>query len=556
MSVANPRRRARAARSLHAALITLALSAPALLGAQTLPAQEIPDDLKRWQLPWLQEESLISGLAAETPFYVDGDEVSALGLGLDAFFADGGVVETIDGSPLYGVALLLDGPQPEGLVWESFDGKGRLLDSGTVEITWSEGEAHVGRALLPRPAARIGLQGGKTKLHFLRAEPLTEALPKQGVLARDLPFEVEQTQAKATPLAPGVVSRAAWGARATGACGSTHSPRYLTIHHTGTPNNDSISSPARMRQMQAYHIDNRGWCDFGYHYSVGIDGRTYQGRDPARTGAHVGNHNTNNVGISVVGTFINFSPRTSQLDALTDISRWVVNRYGIQKNRTYIRGHKEWSGHTSNSCPGLLLPWLPTLVQRLSGTTPPPPPPPPAAATILESFETTVGRFNTAPTFSGSTVGISSVSSAQRSNIEARAGQWSLQLFLRDNPSSNADWFVRLLSGGGTPANNVRLQKAGGRLGAWFYTGASGVSVQFLVDDSDGTEISVARTLQPNTWTFHEVMLDNSAQWTAWAGGNGVITASQVTLDAIVLRRAQTSFDVYVYMDNVQFRVQ
>ena len=115
---------------------------------------------------------------------------------------------------------------------------------------------------------------------------------------------------------------------------------------------------------------------------------------------------------------------------------------------------------------------------------------------------------------------------------------------------------MRLLSGGGSAANNVRLQKAGGRLGAWFYTGASGVSVQYLVDDSDGTEISVARTLQPNTWTFHEVMLDNSAQWTAWAGGNGVISASQVTLDAIVLRRPQTSFDVYVYVDGVQFRIQ
>lgn len=556
MSVANPRRRARAARPLHAALIALALSAPALLGAQTLSTPEVPEDLKRWQLPWLQEESLISGLAAETPFYVDGEEISALGVGLDAFFADGGIVEAIDGSDLHGVALLLDGPYAEGLLWESFDAKGRLLDTGKVEITWSEGEAHVGRALLPRTAARVGLKPGASKLHFLRAEPLTEALPKTGVLARDLPFETELDQAKSTPLAPGVVSRASWGARAvSSSCGSSHSPRFLTIHHTGTPNNDSISSPARMRQMQAYHIDNNGWCDIGYHYSVGIDGRTYQGRDPARTGAHVGNHNTNNVGISVVGTFVNFSPRTAQLDALTDISRWVVNRFGIQKNRTQIRGHKEWSGHASNSCPGLLLPWLPTLVQRLNASTTPPPPPP-ATATILESFESSVGRFNTSPTYSGSTVGISSVSSAQRSNIQARAGQWSLQVFLRDNPNTNADWFVRLLSGGGTPANNVRLQKAGGRLGAWFYTGASGVSVQFLVDDSDGTEISVARTLQPNTWTFHEVSLDNSAHWTAWAGGNGVITASQVTLDAIVLRRPQTSFDVYVYIDDVQFRVQ
>lgn len=545
------RRRVAAARRLSAGLIALALSAPALLGAQVLPSQAVPDDLQRWQMPWLVEESLHTGLAAETPFYVDGEEISALAEGLDAFFADGGRVEALHGAALHGVGLKLDGKGVDALGWVSYDASGMALDSGRVEITWSEGAAHVGRILLPQPAQRVELQRGKAQLDFLQAEPLTEAPAKRGVLARDLPFETATAKA---PLPPGVVSRAQWGARATGACGSTHSPRYITVHHTATPNNDSISSPARMRQMQAYHIDNNGWCDFGYHYTVGIDGKVYEGRDADRTGAHVGNHNTNNVGISVVGTFVNFSPRESQLNALTDISRWVVNRYGIPKSRSNILGHKEWSGHTSNSCPGLLLPWLPTLVQRLNNTTPPPPPPP--AATVLDSFETSVGRFNSAPTLSGSTVGISTLSSAQRSNIQARNGSWSLQLFLRDNPSSSADWFVRLLSGGGTPANNARLQKAGGRLGAWFYTGASGVSVQFLVDDSDGTELSVARTLSPNTWTFHEVSLDNSAQWSAWVGGNGVITASSVTLDSIVINRAQTSYDVYVYIDDVRFRVQ
>lgn len=545
-------RRRAALRPLGFGLITLGFCLPTLLAAQALPAETADDSLKQWQMPWLVEESLRSGRAAETPYYVDGEEISALAEGLDAFFADGGRVEALDGALLHGVGLKLDGKQVGGLGWVSYGADGQALDAGSVEITWSEGAAHVGRILLPRPAQRVELQRGKAQLDFLQAEPLTEALPKRSRLARDLPFEAATAKA---PLAPGVISRAQWGARATGACGSTHSPRFLTVHHTATPNNDTITPAARMRQMQAYHIDNNGWCDFGYHYTVGIDGKVYEGRDPDRTGAHVGNHNTNNVGISVVGTFVNFSPRESQLNALTDISRWVVNRYGIPKSRSNILGHKEWSGHTSNSCPGLLLPWLPTLVQRLSSTTPPPPPPPPAAS-VLDSFEASVGRFNSAPTLSGSTVGISTVSTAQRSNIQARNGSWSLQVFLRDNASSSANWFVRLLSGGGTPANNARLQKAGGRLGAWFYTGASGVSVQYLVDDSDGTELSVARTLPANTWTFHEVRLDDAAQWSAWVGGNGTITATSVTLDSVVINRAQTSYDVYVYVDDVSFRVQ
>jgi hypothetical protein len=534
---------------LGAGLMALCFAVPSLAGVQNTKSANEDDALKPWQMPWLVEDSLRSGLAAETPFYVDGEEISALAEGLDAFFADGGRIEALDGASLHGVGLKLDGKGIEALTWTSYDAAGTALDSGQVEITWSEGAAHVGRILLPRPAQRVELQRGKAQLDYLQAEPMTEALSKRGVLARDLPFE--RATAKA-PLPPGVVSRATWGARATGACGSPHSPRFLTIHHTATPNNDSISAAARMRQMQAYHIDNNGWCDFGYHYTVGIDGRVYQGRDPDVTGAHVGNHNTNNVGISVVGTFVNFSPRESQLNALTDISRWVVNRYGIPKSRSNILGHKEWSGHTTNSCPGLLLPWLPTLVQRLTTVSPPPPPP----ATVLDSFESSVGRFGSAPTQSGSTVGLSTASTAQRSNIQARNGSWSLQLFLRDNASSSADWFLRLLSGGGTPASNAPLQKAGGRLGAWFYTGASGVSVQFLVDDSDGTELSEARTLSPNTWTFHEVRLDDAAQWSAWVGGNGTISASSITLDSVVINRAQTSFDVYVYLDDVSFRVQ
>ena len=80
--------------------------------------------------------------------------------------------------------------------------------------------------------------------------------------------------------------------------------------------------------------------------------------------------------------------------------------------------------------------------------------------------------------------------------------------------------------------------------------------MQYLVDDSDGTELSVARTLPANIWTFHEVKLDDAAQWSAWVGGNGMITASSVSLDSVVINRAQTSYDVYVYLDDVSFRVQ
>jgi hypothetical protein len=547
-------RRTGAAR-LASALTLLALLVPASVGAQTrLDGVDttFADHLAPWRFEWLQEEALRTGRAPDTPYFVDGDEIALHGLGVDAFFDTGGVIEAPAGERLYGVGLLLDGSAPDALTWRAFDERDRPIASGRIEVTWSEGIAHVAEIALPRPAARVELMRGEAAVDYMRIEPLLAPLPKRLVLARELPFAEDTLEAKSA-LPSYVVTRAQWGARATGACGSTHNPRYLTVHHTATPNNDSLTPAARMRQMQAYHIDVNRWCDLGYHFVVGIDGKVYEGRPHGRTGAHVGNHNTNNVGVSVVGTFVNFQPRQSQLDGLTEISRWLVNRYPIPRNRTHILGHKEWPGHASNACPGLLLPWLPTLVQRLNQTAPPPPPP---SATILDGFEQSVGRFYRPPTWSGSTRGISSQSHAIRSNIQARTGQWSLQVLLRDDPASNADWFVRLLSGDGNPANNAPLQKAGGRLGAWFFTGASGVRVRFLVDDSDGTEISRAVTLPQNQWFFHEVWLDDSAQWSPWVGGNGVITAPQVTLDAIVIERAQTNWDVYIYIDDVSFRIQ
>src|SRR5690606_17199922 len=121
-----------------------------------------------------------------------------------------------------------------------------------------------------------------------------------------------------------------------------------------------------------------------------------------------------------------------------------------------------------------------------------------------------------------------------------------------DNASSSASWSVRLLSGGGSPSANTSLSRANGRVGFWVYAGGTGVTAALGVDDSDGTERSIARSIPANTWTFLEWRLDDAAQWNAWVGGNGAITASTVTLDAVWLQRAQTSYNVYVYLDDLR----
>ena len=125
-------------------------------------------------------------------------------------------------------------------------------------------------------------------------------------------------------------------------------------------------------------------------------------------------------------------------------------------------------------------------------------------------------------------------------------------MLLKDNTATTANWSVRLLSGAGAPASNAALARSNGKVGFWAWTGASGMSVRLGIDDSDGTERSSARSLPANSWTYVSWSLADAAQWDAWSGGNGTITAANVTLDAIWLERANTAFDVNVYIDDVQ----
>lgn len=322
---------------------------------------------------WLSEE-MHQGEQAETSWYVEPDELSLLGEGLDAFFSDGaGVIQATDGRPIQRVGLKLDGRGIGDITWRGLDTDGHWSRPQPIEVTWLEGMAHVARIDTGFPAEAVALQLNGASLAFAQIETLAD-VPASAVLARELPAEIDLQGRVLSATPPGMLTRAQWGARNTGSCGAIHSPRFLTIHHTATPNNDSLTPAARMRQMQAYHIDVRGWCDFGYHYTVGIDGRLYQGRvSPDRSGAHVGDWNSNNIGVSVVGNFTSFAPRQSQLDAVEAVSRWIVERYNMPRTRDRIRGHRDWPGHTSNACPGALLyPWLNTLVSRLSGPALPP----------------------------------------------------------------------------------------------------------------------------------------------------------------------------------------
>ena len=109
---------------------------------------------------------------------------------------------------------------------------------------------------------------------------------------------------------------------------------------------------------------------------------------------------------------------------------------------------------------------------------------PNASHTSFDDFESGVGHFTNVPSFSGSTVGISTSSTSAAINDAANNGAQSLQIVLKDNTSSSATWTVRHLSGGGARSNNIQFSKSG-YIGFWMKTNSapSGAQVALTIDD-------------------------------------------------------------------------
>ncbi len=203
----------------------------------------------------------------------------------------------------------------------------------------------------------------------------------------------------------GVVSRAGWGAnemlRFSGGQESWpqsfSTPKKLTVHHTAGPNDDTDPA-ATVRAIYRFHAIDRGWGDIGYQFLIDERGTVYEGRQTDTStatppafdahgnvvqGAHVANHNSGNIGISLMGTF---DARRPTLHAQRSLERLLASlsvRTGISPTgwSTYDNGSYRWTGPNilghrhigRTACPGrITYALLPTLrervAQRIAGT--------------------------------------------------------------------------------------------------------------------------------------------------------------------------------------------
>lgn len=271
---------------------------------------------------------------------------------------------------------------------------GVFYTGGTQRLEWRPVQ------LPPIPGSEVVARAQRgDRLTPVKAGELARTAVRSGAPVRmdyvntsDGPLEARTLPAVAraqTTTTPRVVTRAEWGAdesykSTSGGCKRSFYPlQQLFVHHTAGSNDDPDSA-ATMRAIYHFHTKSRGWCDLGYNFVIGSDGRIFEGRwarkyqswetpnseDPtgnAVSGAHVSGYNSGSIGVSMMGTFTSAKVTAAARDALVRTLAWIMDRHNLDPltQHTYrnpdtgttrtlyrIAGHRD-AGQTA--CPGTTL---------------------------------------------------------------------------------------------------------------------------------------------------------------------------------------------------------
>jgi hypothetical protein len=177
---------------------------------------------------------------------------------------------------------------------------------------------------------------------------------------------------------PGFLSRNDWCP--SGNCPLDPTPvstsvTHLIVHHSAG-SNSANDWAAVVRSIWDYHVNGNGWDDIGYNWLVDPNGDIYQGRGNNMLGAHFCGHNSNTMGVCVLGDFTNTTPTASALEALETLLAWKSCDRNIDPTGTSFHGGSDMTlpniaGHRdgcSTSCPGDdFYPLLPTVRLAVEG---------------------------------------------------------------------------------------------------------------------------------------------------------------------------------------------
>lgn len=129
----------------------------------------------------------------------------------------------------------------------------------------------------------------------------------------------------------------------------------ITVHHDGVnafTTTDQAAAAARIETIRQSHLqrkarDGSRWADIGYHFVIDPAGRVWEARSTSLQGAHVQDHNEENLGVLCLGHFDQQRPSERALWALEQFLALQMTRHRVPLSRVHT--HRELN---STICPG------------------------------------------------------------------------------------------------------------------------------------------------------------------------------------------------------------
>jgi N-acetyl-anhydromuramyl-L-alanine amidase AmpD len=119
----------------------------------------------------------------------------------------------------------------------------------------------------------------------------------------------------------------------------------LTVHCAATPEGRHVS------YQQITDWDKAKFGQTSYHWVIELDGSTHQTLRDDQKGAHVGGHNTGNIGICYIG---GVDKKGKPKDTRTPMQKksllTLIRTYKDRHPGLLICGHRDWPG-VNKACP-------------------------------------------------------------------------------------------------------------------------------------------------------------------------------------------------------------
>lgn len=121
--------------------------------------------------------------------------------------------------------------------------------------------------------------------------------------------------------------------------------RFLTIHVAATPEGRNVQPDT----IAAW--DKAKFGQESYHHIITLDGHDNVRLPDHAKGAHVGGHNTGNIGVCIVGGCDKkMNPKDTRTEAQKITLQAIVAAYRKRYPGLIVRGHNEWPG-VKKACP-------------------------------------------------------------------------------------------------------------------------------------------------------------------------------------------------------------